>query len=350
MPTNLQTVRGPIASEALGVTLMHEHLLMSFLTWNHPPKTASRMSLRDAPVSLSILGELRMDPFVNLDNLQQYDVDLSARETQQFADLGGHTILDPTNRGIGRDPRALAAISRRTGLNVIMGSGYYLEVSHPPIVREMSQDDIAAEIERDLKEGVDGTRIRAGFIGEIGVSARFTREEEKVLRGAARAQTRAQVPLMVHLPAWERLAHRVLDVVGEEGVRLECVILCHMGPSWRDFDYQAGLAQRGAYLEYDMISMDYYYADQNAQCPSDEENAFAIRNLIQSGYIERILISQDVFLKMMLTSYGGFGYGYILRHFVPRLRRLGVTEDEIKKLLEDNPRRVFEDSASGSST
>jgi len=67
MPTNLQTVRGPIASEALGVTLMHEHLLMSFLTWNHPPKTASRMSLRDAPVSLSILGELRMDPFVNLD-------------------------------------------------------------------------------------------------------------------------------------------------------------------------------------------------------------------------------------------------------------------------------------------
>ena len=94
-----------------------------------------------------------------------------------------------------------------------------------------------------------------------------------------------------------------------------------------------------------MISMDYYYADKNAQCPSDEENAFAIRNLIQPGYVERILISQDVFLKMMLTSYGGFGYGYILRHFVPRLRRSGVTEDEIKKLLEDNPCRGLEDAA-----
>jgi phosphotriesterase-related protein len=165
------------------------------------------------------------------------------------------------------------------------------------------------------------------------------------LRGAARAQTRSHVPLMVHLPAWERLAHRVLDVVAEEGVRLDCVILCHMGPSWRDLDYQAGLAQRGAYLEYDMISMDYYYADQHAQCPSDEENAAAIQNLINSGYAERILISQDVFLKMMLTCYGGFGYGYILRHFVPRLRRLGVTEDDVKKLLEHNPRRVFEDAA-----
>jgi phosphotriesterase-related protein len=342
MSTNVQTVLGPIQSDAIGVTLMHEHLLMSFATWHHPPKTTSRMALRDVPVSLSILGELRMDPFVNLDNLQQYDVDLASREAQQFADLGGQTILDPTNRGIGRDPLALAAISRRTGLHVVMGSGYYLEVSHPPVVRQMTRDDIAAEIERDLTQGIDETGIRAGFIGEIGVSARFTPEEEKVLRGAACAQKRCRVPLMIHLPGWERLAHRVLDVIAEEGGQLDGVILCHMGPSWRDYDYQAGLAQRGAYLEYDMISMDYYYADQNAQCPSDEENAAAIQNLIKSGYVERILISQDVFLKMMLTCYGGFGYGYILRHFVPRLRRLGVTEREIKQLLEHNPRRVFE--------
>jgi phosphotriesterase-related protein len=342
MSTNVQTVLGPMTSDLMGTTLMHEHLLMSFASWHHPPRTASRMILRDAPVSLSILGELRMDPFVNLDNLQQYDVDLAAREVQQFADLGGRTVLDPTNRGIGRDPHALAAISRRTGLNVIMGSGYYLEASHPPFVKQMTSDDIAGEIERDLTVGVDDTGIRAGFIGEIGVSARFTPEEEKGLRGAARAQRRCRVPLMVHLPGWERLAHRVLDVVGEEGVRLDSVILCHMGPSWRDFDYQAGLAQRRAYLEYDMISMDYYYADQDAQCPSDEENAAAIQRLIRSGYRDRLLISQDVFLKMMLTSYGGFGYGYILRHFVPRLRRLGVSEDDVRTVLVDNPRRVFE--------
>ena len=280
---------------------------MSFATWHHPPKAASRFRLRDAPVSLSILGELRMDPFVNLDNLQQYDIDVSAREAQQFADLGGQTVLDPTNRGIGRDPQAMAAISRRTGLNVIMGSGYYLEVSHPPIVRQMTQDDIAAEIERDLKEGVDGTGIRAGFIGEIGVSARFTPEEEKVLRPPLALRRVLMFRLwFTSLPgnawqaaSWTSSRRKEFD--------LNHVILCHMGPSWRDFDYQASLAERGAYLEYDMISMDYYYADQNAQCPSDEENAAAIQNLIHSGYVERLLISQDVFLKMMLTAYGGFG-------------------------------------------
>jgi phosphotriesterase-related protein len=150
---------------------------------------------------------------------------------------------------------------------------------------------------------------------------------------------------MVHLPGWERLAHRVLDVIAEEGTRLDSVILCHMGPSWRDFDYQAGLAQRGAHLEYDMISMDYYYADQGAQCPSDEENAAAIKNLIDTGYLDRLLISQDVFLKMMLTSYGGFGYGYILRHYAPRLRRLGVSEGDIRTILVDNPQHAFEKAA-----
>src|SRR5260370_39432129 len=102
-------------------------------------------------------------------------------------------MMEPAKWGSGRETQALAAISRRTGLSEVMGSGYYLEVSHPPVVRQMTHDNISAEIELDLKEGVDGTGIRAGFIGEIGVSARFTPEEEKVLRGAARAQTRSHV-------------------------------------------------------------------------------------------------------------------------------------------------------------
>src|SRR5258708_20328580 len=98
---------------------MHEHLLMSFASWHHPPKTASRMNLRNAPVSLSILAELRMDPFVNLDNLQQYDVDLAAREVQQFADLAGRSVLYPTNRGIVRVPQALSTISNHTYLTIL---------------------------------------------------------------------------------------------------------------------------------------------------------------------------------------------------------------------------------------
>ena len=98
---------------------------------------------------------------------------------------------------------------------------------------------------------------------------------------------------------------------------------------------------RGAFIEYDMIGMDYYYADQHAQSPCDEENASAVKGLIDAGFGHSILLSQDVFLKMMLTHYGGFGYAHVLRHFVPRLRRHGVSDAQIETLLVDNPRCVF---------
>jgi phosphotriesterase-related protein len=203
----------------------------------------------------------------------------------------------------------------------------------------MSLEAIAEEIERDVVEGVDG--VRAGIIGEIGISKDFTAEEEKVLRAAARAQQATRVPLEVHLPGWERHGGRVLDVVAEEGGDLRKTVLCHMNPSGDDFAYQAALADRGAWLEYDMVGMDYFYADQQEQSPSDEENARALRRLSDAGLLDSVLLSQDVFIKIQLVRYGGTGYAHILEHFVPRLRRHGFTDEDIHMLLVDNPRRVF---------
>ena len=336
----VMTVLGPIPAAELGITLMHEHLIVDVTSWWHPPADAA---LADAPVSAAIYGELRMDPFGNRDNCRLDDPQAAAEEVQIFRDLGGRTVADVTSRGIGRNPNALRAIARATGLNVIMGTGFYLEAAHPPEVHSMSADTIAQLIESDIVDGVDG--IRAGIIGEIGISAAFSAEEQKVLRGAARAQRATRVPLTIHMPGWERLGHRVLDLLAEEGIDLHCVILDHMNPSGIDLDYQASLAERGAYLEYDMVGMDYYYADQQAQSPCDEENAAAVRNLIRFGHLSHLLLSQDVFLKMMLTSNGGFGYAYVLRHFVPRLRRHGVTEEQVKTMLIENPRRVFVNAA-----
>ncbi len=335
------TVRGPIAVDQLGVTMMHEHIVIDASSWWHCPDCAARMFLTDQPVGMGILGELRMDPFVNRDNCTLVDVDLAVAELRQYSDLGGRTVVDPTNRGIGRSPGILRDISERTGLNVVMGAGYYLEPSNPPRFNDMSKQDIADEIAGEAREGVGDTGIRIGIIGEIGISKDFTAAEEKSLRGAALAQAATGLPLSIHLPGWERLAHRVLDVIAEEGGDLRHTVLCHMNPSGGDPDYQTSLAARGAFIEYDMIGMDYYYADQDAQSPCDEENASAIKVLVDAGFLTSILLSQDVFLKMMLTHYGGFGYAYVLRHFVPRLRRHGVTDTQIDTLLVDNPRSVF---------
>jgi len=205
----------------------------------------------------------------------------------------------------------------------------------------MDVDDVTEFLVNDVGGGTTQPEIMAGIIGEVGVSKDFTDEERKSLRASARAAKITGVPLTIHLPGWERLAHDVLDVVEAEGADLRHTVLCHMNPSHNDLAYQRSLAERGAFLEYDMIGMDFYYADQDAQSPSDEQNAQGIRSLIDMGLVDRILLSQDVFLKIMLTRFGGFGYGFILKHFVPRLKRHGVEQSAIDRMLIDNPKTVF---------
>ena len=337
----VMTVLGPVPLERMGVTLMHEHILLdASKLWRCPCK-ASEMAIAEAPVSLENIGELRMNPFLSRDNSFLLAVDLAAAELGRFSELGGDTVVDPTNFGIGRDPEALQRIARRTRLNIVMGSGFYLEPSHPDWFTRLDLDEATQFIVEDVGGGATQPDVMAGIIGEVGISKFFTPAEEKSLRAAARASRLTGVPLSIHLPGWERLAHRVLDVVEGEGADLGHTVLCHMNPSHGDLDYQAALARRGAFLEYDMIGMDYYYADQDAQSPSDEENARAIRALIDRGHGDRVLMSQDVFLKIMLTRYGGFGYGYILKHFVPRLKRHGIDAAAIDLMLKANPMRVF---------
>ncbi|WP_454855796.1 phosphotriesterase family protein [Rhizobium binxianense] len=338
----VMTVAGSIPSGSLGVTLMHEHVLNDCRCWWHAPKTPERSYLAESFVCIEILGELRQDPFVNKHNITLDDEPLAVAELKAFADASGRTLVEPTCKGIGRNPLALKRISEKTGLNIVMGAGYYLGSSHPAEVAAMSVEDIAREIVREAVEGVDDTGVKIGLIGEIGVSSDFTADEEKSLRGAARAQVETGLPLMVHLPGWFRLGHKVLDIVSEEGADLRHTVLCHMNPSHDDIAYQTELAARGAFIEYDMIGMDFFYADQQVQCPSDEEAARAIVKLNDAGCLDRVLISHDVFLKMMLTRYGGNGYAYILKHFLPRLRRHGLDDAALDRLMRTNPRSVFD--------
>ncbi|MGI8399225.1 phosphotriesterase family protein [Agrobacterium deltaense] len=338
----IMTVRGAIAADQLGVTLMHEHILNDCRCWWHAPRTPERQYLAEGFVCMEILSELRQDPFVNKHNITLDDEPLAIAELKDFVTAGGQTVVEPTCQGIGRNPLALRRISQATGLNIVMGAGYYLASSHPEKVAGLTVEAIADEIVHEALHGVDGTDVRIGLIGEIGVSADFTAAEEKSLRGAAQAQVRTGLPLMVHLPGWLRLGHRVLDIVADEGADLNHTVLCHMNPSHADITYQSELADRRAFIEYDMIGMDFFYADQQVQCPSDEDAARSIVTLAEGGYLDRILLSHDVFLKMMLTRYGGNGYAYILRHFLPRLKRHGLDDATLQTLMRDNPRSVFQ--------
>ena len=353
MSPSVMTVTGPIAPAALGTTLMHEHILNDCSCWWNAPTEPERAHLADSPVDIAILSELRQDPFVCRHNLALDDESLAIEELRAFTAAGGASVVDPTCRGIGRNPAALVRIAGATGLNIVMGAGYYLHSSHPPELAAMSADDVAEEIEREASEGIrveGGEPVRIGLIGEIGVSSDFTTEERKSLLGAARAQVRTGLPLMVHLPGWFRLGGEVLDLVEAEGVDPRRVVLCHMNPSHADTGYQLALARRGAFIEYDMIGMDYFYRDQQVQCPSDDEAARGIARLAEAGFLDRVLLSQDVFLKMMLTRHGGNGYAFVQRHFLPRLVRHGFDDAALEALVKSNPRSVFEAGYRGEPT
>ena len=252
--------------------------------------------------------------------------------------------MDPTCSGIGRDPRALARISASSGLNVVMGGGFYLQASHPDRVAGMSASDIADEIVHEALDGVDGSfACASGSSARSASPATSPSRRSARLRGAAQAQVRTGLPLMIHLPGWYRHGHRVLDVVAGRGRRASAhTVLCHMNPSGHDVDYQTSLAARGAFLEFDMIGMDFWYADQQVQCPSDDDNARAITGLIGNGFLDRSAavsgrVSQDDAdplrrLRLRLPP---------APLPPPAANATASPRTPSSRLMVDNPRRVF---------
>ena len=340
--TTVTTVTGPLDTADLGTTLTHEHVINDVSSWWHETSSTgwSAQEFADRPVTMEILWDLKYDPFGNRDNCRLDDEQLAVQEIDRYAALGGSTIIDATGLGVGRDLALLRRVSERTGVNIIAGTGYYLDGAQPAEVKALEPEQIAELIVRDVTEGEGG--VRPGIIGEIGVGADFTPAERASLEGALIAQREVNLPVEVHLPAWFRRAGEVLDLAEHHGVDPSTVVLCHMGPSGDDLDYQEQLLKRGAWVQYDMIGMEVFYADQNVQCPSDEENATWLCRLTERGHLGRLLISQDIFVKSLLRHYGGPGYGHILQYFVPRLRRLGMSEADVDRLLKTNPRTLFE--------
>ena len=337
----VQTVRGPVAVADLGITLSHEHLLNDVSSWWTRSTSAGLDpdEFATAKVSERLLWELRQDPFGNRDNLALDDIDIACEELARLAALGGSTVVETTGWGAGRDLAGLREISERTGVHVVAGTGFYLEGSHPVDVVALGADGVTELILADLRDGENG--VLPGIIGEIGVGADFTLPEQVSLRGALAAQAETGLPVQVHLPGWFRLGHAVLDVVEAVGADLDKVVLCHMGPSGEDLDYQRALLDRGAWVQYDMLGMEVFYADQGVQCPSDDQNAAHLARLVRLDHGDRLLLSQDVFVKSLLRRHGGPGYAHLLQYFVPRLRRHGLDEAQVLSLLIDNPRRLF---------
>jgi phosphotriesterase-related protein len=341
----VQTVLGPIAPEALGVTLPHEHLLIDERIMYQGPGGASAAARALEELVPSNLYELTCNWKSSLDNLL-LDEESARRDAELYRLEGGESIVDVTPQNLGRNPLGLKSISKATGLHVIMGAGYYGGKTQPTELASKPEEDIAEEIAREVTVGVGDTQVRAGVVGEIGCSWPMTPGEIKVLGGAAEAAKRTGACLIIHpgLDPSAPLAH--LTAVQRRGLDPRRVVMAHMDHIDHDRcdkRWLGSIAETGCFLAFDHFGKEisYYPEESRYEMMSDAERIRHILWLIERGYGKQIHLSQDIALKVKLVQFGGFGYRHILRRVVPRLRRLGLSEADVRMLIAENPARAF---------
>ncbi len=343
-----QTVLGLVDGDELGFTLPHEHLFIDTMSWFVEPSESDDKEMAHQPISLENLSWVRSHKTSSLENLHLSDEETAIREARRFQEAGGSRIVEVTPNSAGRNPSGLVNVAQATGLNIIMGTAYYIEPSFKPGMRmdAKTAEDIAAEFVSDITTGVDNTGICAGLIGEVGCSWPLTKNERKVLNGAAIAQHQTDATISVHFQGGdENSPFEIVKILTDAAADPSRIILCHMTSQLpvSARSTRARLAEMGCYLEFDLFGTDGIYPLEISpyQGTNDFIRITEIIDLIADGYLNNILISQDVCFKIHLSSYGGMGYTHILKTIIPLMQKRGLTKEQIHTITVANPKRAF---------
>lgn len=303
MTGTVQTVTGALATADLGVTLVHEHLLIDMY----------EVSMNSAGVLL--------------------DETAAAEELSLFRDAGGVTIVEQTTVGLYPDWEGLRRISLATGVRVIAGTGVYWHRFRPPWVESLSEAELCARFVADLVDGVGAHRIRAGLIGEIATGHReIDPVEARVFRAAAAAQEATGAPISTHA-LFTSIGLDQLDILEGAGADPTGIVIGHADTN-PDPGYHRAILGRGAWLGFDTVGQ----TDKT----TDEWRADRLAAYAAEGYLDRLLVSSDVCKRPALVRNGGGGYAHVIRDFIPLLKARGFSGDVMTQLLIENPRRFFE--------
>lgn len=316
----VETVLGQVQASELGITLPHEHLF------------------------INLMRERRGDGLIN-------DEVLVAEEVSVFRGQGGRTIVDLSSHDLtvgstlgsrgatatqSRTPENVESIVRlsgASGLHVVLGTGHYRDpfLDHTYFDTH-SVDEIAAGIVRDLTEAIPGTDVRAGVIGEIGSDKWFiSAREERSFRAAARASVRTNAGLYTHAARWP-VGLVQLDLLAEESVAPDRVAVGHVD-TVPEPGYALALARRGVYVGIDTMF-------------DESPRAIAVRvdlvlRLVNAGFSNRVLLSQDVCVSSQLRAGGGPGFGLVHGTFKTAVLAAGLDEELFRSITTVNPARFL---------
>ena len=307
---HVQTVLGPIDPGELGFTLPHEHTQIAL--WQIPDRWDYWQLTRDQAVILE--------------------------ELAAFREAGGRSLVDLTLPGVGRDPAWLVEVARASGLNIVMGCGWYRGAYYPAeaLIDRRSVDALADELVAEASDGVGGSGVRPGIIGEIGTDKPWlSAQEERVHRAAGRAARRTGLAITTH-GVLSAVGLDQLRIFEEEGADPTRVVIGH-ADSFPVLEHHLAILERGASVEFDFLGMSFSAVERHGEGRVID----LLCELLSRGHVERVLLSQDVCNDSQLTRYEGNGYTYLARTFLPRLRDAGVSEAEIETMTVANPRRLL---------
>lgn len=303
----IHTVNGPISLSQLGHCQMHEHLFVH-----------ATPASKETP-------NLRID-----------DEERSSAELADYRDAGGCTILDAQPIGAGRDAGALMRISRQSGVNIIAVTGYHLPKFYHPDhwIHYESAEALQDRFLLELMEGMEeAENVRAGAVKAAIFDEGPVRRFEIMLRAAAGAAARADVPLILHTQKGTG-AVEAIKICETEGLNPRKIAVCHADRQVSDYDVHEEIARTGVFLEYDTIAR-YKYHDDAAEIR-------LIQHMLEKGHGDRLLFSLDTTADRLKRYGGSVGLDFILKEFIPSMHAAGIDRGEIENITINNPRRIFE--------
>ncbi len=305
----LQSIKGQVAVENLGLILPHEHLFT----------------------------DLR-GPFA--EGYAEADPEAVARVMTPYLEkaeaVGVSALVECSTVGVGRNIEVLKKLASITPIHIIAPTGVYREAFMPEHLMNLSVDALAKLWIRELTEGMEGIEARAGFIKLAMSDEEPTPVEIRNLKAAAVASKETGAVIASHTASWE-VARQEMEVLEAEGLDLSRFIWVHANLE-PDPAKHIEAATRGAYVEFDAIGAEWQDQDSMLEYTM---------NLTNAGYGDRILLSHDAGWYDPSQSDGkpeetGIrGYTTLVEKFIPLLRSHAMTDSQIELITQDNPSRAF---------
>ena len=300
-----ETTQGPVLARGLGIVLPHEHIFTDL----RGPTTPGYGQV-DAADVVRVMAPLLAD----------------AR------DKGVGVLIECTGIGVGRNVAVIAQVAEASGLPVVVPTGVYGRANFaPPEHQNMTEDELTTLFVSEIRDGIEGTGIKAGFIKIATDEGPMNALLEKILRAAGRAASQTGAAIASHTPVGSN-AVRQIDILESIDPVIRFIWVHAQNESNRNLHLQ--LAARGAYIEFDSLGWN---------PGQDPTYIAAIKNLLAAGHGDRILLSHDAGWYQPGQANGGTQkpFTYLIDTFIPKLRDAGVDDATIRMITQTNPVRAF---------